>query len=458
MKYSAVTTAVLAMATSIVVSADTQPVRLITLDPGHFHAALVQKFMYPQVAPEVRIYAPENGWDLQQHLARIQGFNTRAENPTRWDSKVYTGMDFFQKMIGEKAGNVVVLSGNNAQKTEYIERSIMAGMNVLADKPMAIDNANFELLVKAFDQAAKRKVLLYDIMTERFEITSMLQRELQNDASLFGTLEKGTPEKPAVFMESVHHFYKDVAGKPLVRPAWFFDVKQQGEAVPDVGTHLVDLVQWQCFPDQVLNYKKDVKVLQARRWPTALTPEMFKKVTGLDSYPDYFKGQVNAQGALEVYQNGEVTYQLKGVNTKIVALWNYEAPPGAKDTHYAIIRGTSADLEIKQGPEQKYKPTLYIIDKAGASGETLGKRVTSAIKAVAKVHEGVEVKPTANPSVWEVVVPEKYAVGHEAHFASVTENFLKYLEQGSLPKWEVPNMLAKYYTTTEAYRLSHRKK
>jgi hypothetical protein len=48
-------------------------------------------------------------------------------------------------------------------------------------------------------------------------------------------------------------------------------------------------------------------------------------------------------------------------------------------------------------------------------------------------------------------------VGHEAHFAQVTENYLKYLAAGQLPEWEVPNMVAKYYTTTEAYRLSHRR-
>jgi len=50
-----------------------------------------------------------------------------------------------------------------------------------------------------------------------------------------------------VVIESVHHFFKEVSGKPLIRPAWFFDVRQQGEALPDVGTHLVDLVQWMCF-------------------------------------------------------------------------------------------------------------------------------------------------------------------------------------------------------------------
>jgi hypothetical protein len=54
------------------------------------------------------------------------------------------------------------------------------------------------------------------------------------------------------------------------------------------------------------------------------------------------------------------------------------------------------------------------------------------------------------------VIPEKYNVGHEAHFAQVTENFLHYLDGTPMPACEAPNMLAKYYTTTEAYRLSQK--
>ena len=38
----------------------------------------------------------------------------------------------------------------------------------------------------------------------------------------------------------------------------------------------------------------------------------------------------------------------------------------------------------------------------------------------------------------------------------MTEKFLRFLSEGKMPDWEVPNMLAKYYTTTEAYRLSQR--
>ena len=53
-------------------------VRFITLDPGHFHAALVQKEMYPGVSERVDVYAPL-GPDLTEHLNRIVAFNTRSE-------------------------------------------------------------------------------------------------------------------------------------------------------------------------------------------------------------------------------------------------------------------------------------------------------------------------------------------------------------------------------------------
>ena len=68
----------------------------MTVDPGHFHAALVQKFMYDQVDSVVHVYAPE-GEDLQMHLQRIEQFNKRDENPTHWVEEVYTGQDFFKK-------------------------------------------------------------------------------------------------------------------------------------------------------------------------------------------------------------------------------------------------------------------------------------------------------------------------------------------------------------------------
>ena len=133
-------------------------VKIMTLDPGHFHAALVQKSMYDQVDPVVYVFAPE-GPDVQDHLNRINGFNTRAEDPTSWDEKVYTGDDFLEKMLAEKPGNVMIVSGNNAKKTEFIGKTIEAGINVLADKPMVITPDEFPKIEQAFKTAEEKKFI-----------------------------------------------------------------------------------------------------------------------------------------------------------------------------------------------------------------------------------------------------------------------------------------------------------
>ena len=87
-------------------------VRLMTVDPGHFHAALVQKEMYPGVDPSVDVYAPPGG-DLDAHLKRIDAFNKRPAQPTAWKIDVHASTDFFERMLRERPGNVVVLSGRN---------------------------------------------------------------------------------------------------------------------------------------------------------------------------------------------------------------------------------------------------------------------------------------------------------------------------------------------------------
>ncbi len=421
----------------------TKPVQLVTLDPGHFHAALVQKSMYALVDSTVQIYSP-GGADLTMHNNRITGYNTRAENPTHWNQQVYTGSDFFEKMIAEKKGNVVVLSGNNQKKTDYILQSLENGFNVLADKPMVINTAGFEKLKTAFDVAAKNKLLLYDIMTERFEINTILQRELSMVPEIFGSLEKGTPENPAITKESVHHFYKYVSGSVLTRPAWFMDVNQQGEGIVDVMTHLVDLVQWACFPDQIIDYTKDIQINTAKRWATNMQLSQFKSITKLDSFPTYFKPNIT-DTTLQVYSNGEINYTLKGIHAKTSVIWNYKAPEGTGDTHHSLMRGSNANLIIRQGKEEGYKTLLYI--EPITNSAEYEKALTKKFKALETKYNGIALIKTIKG--WSVSIPEKLKENHEAHFARVTEKFLEYFKTKTLPNWEVPNMIAKYYTTTQ---------
>jgi predicted dehydrogenase len=415
-------------------------VRLMTLNPGHFHAGLIQKEMYPGVAPVVHVYAPLDT-DVAEHVQRIARFNTRPEKPTSWQLEVHAGEKPLDRMLAGRPGNVVVLSGRNRGKIDAILACVEAGLHVLADKPWIIEPADLAKLSRALETARRKRVVAYDIMTERYEITSMLQRALVNDPEVFGSPIAGTPEEPGVCMESVHYLLKLVAGVPNLRPAWFFDVREQGEALADVGTHLVDLVQWTLFPEKALDYRSDVRVLAASHWPTVLDPEQFQRVTGQPR-----------SAPLEYYCNTRVTYALRGITTKLDVLWKYQAPPGTGDTHFAVYRGTLANIEVRQRAAENYIPELYAVPNHHASPDWR-RAVRDRVTALARDWPGIGLKESGGEL--QVTIPEAFRIGHEAHFAQVARQFLRYLEDpAAIPSWEESGMLAKYFVSTKGVELS----
>jgi predicted dehydrogenase len=410
--------------------------RLITLDPGHFHAGLIQKQMYTGVSPRVAVYAPLAS-DLTEHLNRVVRFNLRKENPTRWELDIHAASDFLDRMLAEKPGNIVVLSGRNRPKIGYIRASLEAGLHVLADKPWIIRTADLPALEEALALSQARGLVACDIMTERYEITSILQRELVNDRGVFGAILPGSREEPAVYMESVHHILKLVAGVPNLRPPWFFDIHEQGEALADVGTHLVDLVQWTLFPDTAIDCGGDIRLLAASRWPTTITAAQFRQVTG------------EAGDGLDYYCNTAVSYALRGIHVKLDVLWRWEAPAGTGDTHLAVYRGSQSRVEVRQGREEGYRPELYVVP----GEEGVKRALTEKIAALATQYPGLAVEDRGGEV--RVTIPDRYRVGHEAHFAQVTNRFFEYLRHPEqFPTWENPNMLAKYFVSTKGVDLS----
>ncbi|HHV85262.1 MAG TPA: oxidoreductase [Petrimonas sp.] len=428
-------------------------IKLIILDPGHFHASLLQKFPQKQVNDTVLVYAPE-GNELNQYLASIENYNERKDNPTRWHEIAYSGNDYLQKMLEEKKGNVVILAGNNLRKTDYIYQSINAGYNVLSDKPMAINTENFELLESAFDSARTHNIYLYDVMTERYDVLNTLTRELVNNRELFGELQSGTIDNPSIVMESVHHYYKEVSDNVLVRPAWFYDIKQQGEAIVDVTTHLVDLINWQCFPDAVIDYQKDVDLISATHWPTKLTLSEFSRSTNLDAFPDFLKKYVN-NSVLEVYGNGKINYQIKGKNIEVTAIWNYEAPQGGGDTYSATVRGTKATVEIVQDKTEKYIKQLYVEKDKSIDEIAFESVINKTIKQLQEMYPFVSSKRVSG-SRYQIVVPVESRKGHEDYFGYVAQKYFGYLVNRDMPEWEISNTIAKYYITTKALEIAEK--
>ena len=422
----------------------------MTLDPGHFHAALVQKTMYKDVDSTIHVFAPD-GPEVKEFLRKIKAYNSREHNPTHWNVKTYFGTDFFQQMISQRPGNVMVVAGKNSKKIDYVLKAVKAGINVYADKPLVIEPKGFEKLKEAFKISRDKGVLIYDIMTERFEATTALQKHISTLPNLFGDLVQGTSQNPAISKESVHHFFKHVSGKPLVRPPWFFDVDEEGEGIVDVTTHLADLIQCEAFPNIIID-TSEIRMLSAKRWPTILTSNQFQRVTGLETYPTYLDKDVE-DNKLNVYCNGEMNYTIKGKHAKVSVTWNYEAPQGTGDTHYSIMRGTKSNLIIKQTKTEDFKPTLYIevLDESNFE-ERLNRALTNEI---GELFHGTTADKLSS-TLWRINIPESFKIGHEAHFAQVTRNYLDYLENGELPEWEVPNMISKYYTTIQALELARR--
>ena len=422
-------------------------VKFMTLDPGHFHAALTLKTMYKGVDPSINVFAPK-GSEVEDFLSKISAYNSRIEDPTDWEVNVNLSDNFLKDMVSKKPGNVMIVAGKNSKKIEYILAAVKAGLNVYADKPLVINPEGFIKLEEAFRIAKEKNVLIYDIMTERFEVTTGLQKKISMSSEIFGSLTDGTEEEPAISKLSVHHFFKYVSGKPLVRPAWFFDINEEGEGIVDVTTHLVDLIQWEAFPNQIID-QSDIEMVSAKRWPTELAPSEFQKVTGYSYYPTYLSKDLNGEN-LKVFCNGEMNYKIKGKHAKVSVVWNFKAPEGTKDTHYSIMRGTKSDLIIKQGVDENYKTTLYI-----QPNETEGfeNNLAATLSEVQKEFPGVT-STQISDSLWKINIPEELKIGHEAHFGQVTINFLTYLKNGELPTWEVPNMITKYYTTIEAYKMA----
>jgi hypothetical protein len=115
-----------------------------------------------------------------------------------------------------------------------------------------------------------------------------------------------------------------------------------------------------------------------------------------------------------------------------------------------VLRGTLANLVIRQGAAQQYKPVLSI-EPVHASA-AYDAALQQAITLLQGKYPGLSLIKT--PKGWDMLIPDKYSLDHEATFAEVTKKYLDFVKTGKLPDWEVPNMLAKYYTTVRALEMA----
>jgi predicted dehydrogenase len=424
--------------------------RLVTVDPAHFHAAQLHIKQMAGFSQDAWVYAPV-GKDLVGHLNFIANLHGRYPQAARWRYHIYSGEDFFDRMLKERPADVVMLSGRNWKNIEYISRSVEAGLHVLADKPWIIDAEQFPKLEKALDLAERKGVFAYDCMSQRFEIAYQLQREFVNDREIFGEAIKGTPEQPTVETASTHFLLKRFNGAPNLRPPAYFDIRQQGEAFADIGTHVVDLAHWTLFPDQSLDYRQDIRILSARRWPTVLSLEQFTKVTGERAFPDYLTPDLR-DGKLEYFTNNSVLYTVRGHHVKLSVSWDFESPSGANDSILSVYRGNKSEVTVRQSAAESYLPEVYItpapanrVAIIAAIDRRLAK-LASAYPGLSRAEDGTQIR---------ILIPQQLRIPDLEYFQLLAERFAGYIRKpDTMPKWEKPNMLAKYWVTTQGVKVA----
>jgi predicted dehydrogenase len=411
--------------------------QLVIVNPGHFHAGLVLRENHPQISKDVYIYS-EGGQDLANYLKLVESFNARAINPTDWRFHVYSGIDFLQRAVAEKKGDIAVLAGKNDQKIHYIKALHEAGFYILSDKPLTINLAGVTLLKQILSSGNS----VMDIMTERHEITSLLQKLLMQNKDIFGDccIEPGVP---AIIKESVHHLYKTVNGNPLVRPPWYFDVNVQGEGIVDVTTHLADLIQWMLYDEDSVDYSKDVVLTAAKRWSTEVPLDKYQLITKQDNFPEQLASSVNGD-ILNLFCNGKFNYTIKGVPVELSVVWALQAPDGGGDTHKSVMKGTISDIIIDQGPQTGNKPELYLRPHIGI--EQFTQRFAAALPQLGYPEIGFTVEGTQI----RLEIPPQLRVTHEEHFAAVRDEFLTMLDSGVEPKNLRGNLLSKYLLLANA--------
>jgi predicted dehydrogenase len=460
------------------------PLRLVTLAPGHFHAALVQKEALPEVDPHAYIYSPLDA-DLVAHIERIARFNSRSERPPAWRLDVRAGNDWLERFRNERSGNVVVIAGRNRQKIDLILEAVSLGYCVLADKPWIVAAEDFPKLEQVLVEAGRRGVFAWDIMTERFEATTRVQRALMNDPDVFGELLAGSADEPALEFESVHYLAKLVAGAPLRRPAWWFDPQIAGEAIADVGTHLADLAMWLAFPEQAIDHRSDIEIVSAGRWPTPVDRDSFREITGLADFPSELAnmrrvvrplpdrsetglpdgrsfghgvtgphaGDLLDGDRLLYCGNGTVLYRLRGRFVRLTTRWGVRAEGPEGDTHLAIARGSRATVTVRHETAYGPGPQVFVEPVVGAQSQQIHAAVGRLCHTWNQHCPGYELINLGDRI--HVHVPAAERTGHESHFAAVLTEFVKYFkDRTAFPASETSNLLAKYRLTTEAVRLA----
>src|SRR4029450_1329635 len=108
---------------------------------------------------------------------------------------------------------------------------------------------------------------------------------------------------------------------------------------------------------------------------------------------------------------------------------------------------------VRQTRADRFLTELYVVPNSPDLNPQVMSALQARVTALQAQCPGVTLEDRG--AEIHLGIPAALRTDHEAHFAQVATHFLQYLRhRETLPAWERPNMLAKYYVTTKGTHLS----
>jgi len=213
----------------------------------------------------------------------------------------------------------------------------------------------------------------------------------------------------------------------------------------------VDLVHWTLFPNQAISYRDDIKVQRGKGWSTPITAAQFRQVTGAATFPSQLAPYVQGD-RFDYYCNNQVDYRVRGVQVRLKTLWIWDRQAGV-DSPHATFRGTNASVELRQTATENYRPEVFVVPNDPAHYPAVTQAVRRCIAGLQGTYPGIEAETPG--SEVHISIPDRTRQSLGAHLSQVAADFLTYMKSPeSMPAWERPNMLAKYFVTTTGVQIS----
>jgi hypothetical protein len=179
--------------------------------------------------------------------------------------------------------------------------------------------------------------------------------------------------------------------------------------------------------------------------------DVFTRITGLHDLPGALRHRVSG-GVLSYLCNAALSFRLRGIGVAIESRWALAVPQGGGDTHYALVRGTAADLIVEHGVQTQYVTDLTVRPVNGGPGYATA--LGSAIESLQGAFPGVGIEPLGNH--YRITIPSVLRTTHEQHFAKVLDQFLNRMDGIESSDGLGSDLVAKYTLLARAAELSRR--